>query len=119
RQIPLDRFIYALGIRQIGQATAKLLAKHYTSLENWRIEMQKAAESKESEAYQSLINIDQIGPDVAGELLEFFKEAHNQEILQQLAETLTIDPFIDTAKTDTPIAGKTVVFTGTLEKMGR
>ncbi len=61
RTIPLDRFIYALGIRQVGEATAKLLARHYHSLEEWQAAMLAAAKDPEGAAYQDLDNIDQIG----------------------------------------------------------
>ena len=118
RKIGLDRFIYALGIRQIGDATAKLLAKHYGTLGDWRRAME-AASDPESEAYANLISIDQIGPSVAEDLIAFFAEDHNREALDALAKVVQVEPFVAPSAAGSPIADKTVVFTGTLEKMTR
>jgi DNA ligase (NAD+) len=118
RQITLDRFIYALGIRQVGEATAKLLARVYHSLDHWRAAM-GAAEDRESEAYAELTGIDGIGPSMADDILGFFAEPHNQEILDQLGEALTIEEVSTPTSVDSPLSGKTVVFTGTLISMGR
>ncbi len=118
RQISLDRLIYALGIRQVGQATAKLLARNYGSLEALRAAM-AAAVDPNSQAYADLINIDQIGPAVAADLTGFFAEPHNLEILDRLAEMLEIEPPPAVASRDSRVAGKTVVFTGALTTMGR
>jgi DNA ligase (NAD+) len=118
RCIPLERFIYALGIRQVGQATARLLAKHYGTLETWRAAMTAAADPESSD-YADLVNIDQIGPLVAADLLDFFAEAHNREVLDDLARELEIEPFVQAETAGSPVAGKTVVFTGTLETLSR
>jgi DNA ligase (NAD+) len=118
RRIALERFIYALGIRQVGQATARLLAKHYGTLEAWRAAM-TAAEDPESTDFADLVNIDQIGPAVAADLVGFFAEAHNREVLDDLARELEIEPFVQTETAGSPVAGKTVVFTGTLETLSR
>ncbi len=118
RIISLERFIYALGIRQVGQATARLLAQAYGSLSSWRKAM-IAAEDKESEAYQDLTNIEQIGESVADDVVEFFAEKHNRDILDALADELAIEDFLAPDTSASPIAGKTVVFTGTLEAMSR
>jgi DNA ligase (NAD+) len=119
RTIPLDRFIYALGIRQVGEATAKLLARHYHSLEEWQAAMLAAAKDREGAAYQDLNNIDQIGESVAGDILDFFEEKHNLEALKALAKELTVEEAQAVAATNSPVSGKTVVFTGTLSKMTR
>ena len=116
--IGLDRFIYALGIRQVGQATARLLAKHYGSLAEWRRSMAAAGDA-ESEAYRDLIDIDGIGPAVADDLITFFAEAHNRDVLDDLDELLTVEDFSAPTVDGSPLAGKTVVFTGTLENMSR
>lgn len=116
--IPLDRFIYALGIRQVGQATARLLAKQYGSLEGWREHM-ALAQDQESDAYQELTNIDGIGPLVAADLLDFMSETHNREVLDDLGELLNVEDFVAPDPGSSPIAGKTVVFTGTLENLSR
>ena len=120
RKIPLDRFIYALGIRQVGEATAKLLARHYRTFEHWRDAMVAAARDAEGEAAHELDTISQIGPSVAADISAFFAEKHNRDTLADLARELTIEPFAGPARAaNSPVAGKTVVFTGTLETMTR
>lgn len=118
RTISLDRFIYALGIRQIGQATAKLLARHYGSVGTWRQAMVDAQEA-DSDALRDLINIDQIGPGVAHDLLEFAAESHNRAVLDDLQGILEITDVEAPANVDSPVSGKTVVFTGKLELFSR
>ncbi len=117
KTIALDRFIFALGIRQVGQATARLLAKSYTTLAAWRAAM-AAAQDHNSDTYQELIGIDGIGELVAADVLSFLHERHNQRVLDDLDAALDIAPFEQPAS-DSPLAGKTVVFTGTLEQMSR
>jgi DNA ligase (NAD+) len=118
RTITLERFIYALGIPQVGQATARLLAQHYGSYKAWRKAMIAAAVA-DSEAYNELTGIDSVGPSTADDLIGFFGEKHNLEILDRLADALDITDFekVDTAHS--AIANMTVVFTGTLERMTR
>ncbi len=118
RTIPLDRFIYALGIRQVGEATSRLLARHYHSLDGWRAAM-TAAQDRDSEAYADLTAIDGIGPSMADDILGFIAEPHNREVLDDLTRELTITDVAAPAASGSPVAGKTVVFTGTLETMGR
>jgi DNA ligase (NAD+) len=118
RRIGLDRFIHALGIRQVGQATARLLAANYRTLGALREAMEAAADPQ-SEAYADLVNIDQIGSAVARDLIAFFGEAHNREVLDDLAAELTVEPFDVPTAAGSPVAGKTVVFTGTLIRVGR
>ncbi|RCK33728.1 NAD-dependent DNA ligase LigA [Thalassospira xiamenensis] len=118
RTVPLDRFIYALGIRQIGQATAKLLARHYGSITEWRAAMNDAG-TPDSDALRDLINIDQIGPSVAHDLIEFMAEEHNRDVLDDLQAVLTIEDVEAPQVTDSPVSGKTVVFTGKLELFSR
>ncbi|MBY0430303.1 MAG: NAD-dependent DNA ligase LigA, partial [Rhodospirillales bacterium] len=118
RAIPLDRFIYALGIRQVGEATARLLARHYGSLQRWRQAMMDAL-PREGEAYQDLINIDQVGPSVAKDILDFFAEEHNVVALDALLPELTVTDAEIPRTGNSSVAGKVVVFTGTLERMGR
>ncbi len=117
RSVPLDRFIYALGIRQIGQATARLLARNYGTLNNWRAAME-AAQDLDSSAYAELIGIEGIGPSVAADILAFIREPHNHEALDDLAAEIQVEP-IAAPQSDSPIASKTLVFTGTLERMTR
>lgn len=119
RQISLDRFIYALGIHQIGQVTAKMLANTYQSYKHWVEEMQKATSDHTSEAYQDLLSIEGMGPGMAEELIDFFSESHNIEVLQRLAKILTIEDRVPVVIEGSPIVGKTVVFTGTLVTLSR
>ena len=118
RHIPLDRFIYALGIRRIGSTNARLLARHYGSYANWRAEM-LAATVVGSEAREALGSIVGIGPTIAEELADFFAEERNVATLDELAVELTIEDAARAATADSAVAGKTVVFTGTLETMTR
>ena len=118
RHVPLERLIYALGIRQVGQANARLLAKQYGSYDAWRAAM-VAASDPESEAYSDLTNIDGVGPSVADDLIAFFAEIHNQSVLSELGDLLDIGEFVRPDDTGSPIAGKTLVFTGTLETVTR
>lgn len=118
RTVPLDRFIYALGIRQVGQATARLLARNYGSLDAWRIAMAEASDH-ESAAYQDLVNIDGIGPLVAEDILAFCAETHHREVLDDLALVLDVEQVAEVTTTESAVSGKTVVFTGTLGTMTR
>jgi DNA ligase (NAD+) len=112
KTIGLARFIFALGIRRIGENNAKLLARHYTSYTNWRENM-VAATQIGSEARQELGSISGIGPTIATDLAAFFAEQHNLDTLNALTEFLTITD-AETATSASPLAGKTIVFTGTL-----
>jgi DNA ligase (NAD+) len=118
RRIPLERFIYALGIRRIGATNARLLARHYGSFANWRAEMAAAAEPG-SEARAELDNIIGVGPAIAEELAEFFGEARNVATLDELTAELSIEDAAPAQTADSEIAGKTLVFTGSLETMTR
>ncbi|HYF55892.1 MAG TPA: NAD-dependent DNA ligase LigA [Salinarimonas sp.] len=118
RAIPLNRFVFALGIPHVGETNAKLLARHYGTVEHLR-EVLEAAADRESEAYADLTNIGGIGGVVADALVEFFKEAHNREMLDALLAQVAPEPLESAAAADSPVAGKTVVFTGSLEKMTR
>ncbi|MEW5704690.1 MAG: NAD-dependent DNA ligase LigA [Pseudomonadota bacterium] len=117
REISLARFIYALGIRQVGQATARLLARNYVSLENWRRAMREA-EDRATAAYRDLLNIDGIGPGVADDVLGFFAEPRNEEVLEALCKEVRVLDF-QAPQATSVLAGKTIVFTGNLESMTR
>jgi DNA ligase (NAD+) len=119
RRISLDRFIFALGIRQIGEATAKLLARRYSTLAAWRKAMEAAAKDPEGEAAQELDAIEQIGPSVAADLRAFFAEKHNRDALDDLAREVEVEAAPRPKASGSPVAGKTVVFTGTLESLTR
>ncbi len=119
RTIPLDRFIYALGILQVGEATAKLLARHYLKFSHWRSAM-VAALKEGSENWQDLISIGQIGPLVARDIVDFFAEKHNLQVLDDLDDELTIQNYEPPAAGNkSPLNGKTIVFTGSLTAMSR
>ncbi len=118
RRIPLARFIYALGIRRIGERNAQLLARHYGGYADWRAQM-LAATTIGSEAREALGSIVGIGPAIAEELVEFFAERRNRETLDTLAGLLTIEDAAAEVAADSALAGKTVVFTGTLATMSR
>ena len=140
RRLPLDRFIYALGIRQVGEQTAKLLARHYETLAAWRDAMIDASRGLKEATKQSseelpldvwklatslspaigdLDAIEGIGPSVANDIVEFFAEPHNREVLKDLEREIEVPTFKAPKIGNSPVAGKTVVFTGTLETMGR
>ncbi len=112
RTISLPRFIYALGIRQIGNATALLIAKNYGNFDVFQEDMRQKDTSK-------LILIDGIGASMAKDIVEFFGEEHNINIINLLRRQIRIEDFTDTADYSSPLAGKTIVFTGSLEKMTR
>jgi DNA ligase (NAD+) len=118
RTISLERFIFALGIRRIGSTNAKLLARHYGSYDNWLAQM-LAATQLGSDERLALGSISGIGPTIAEELVDFFSEPRNVETLKALAAELTIQDAARADAADSPIAGQTVVFTGTLETLTR
>ncbi len=118
RRISLERVIYALGIRRIGEQNARLLARHYGSFTDWRSGM-IAATVIGSDARGELGGILGIGPAIAEELADFFDEPRNVETLDELAKELTVEDAAAPAAADSEVAGKTIVFTGTLETMTR
>jgi DNA ligase (NAD+) len=117
RRIALNRFIFALGIVHVGETNAKLLARHFGSIEALR-DTAVAAADRESEAYAELTSLGGVGEVVADALVEFFKEPHNRDMLDALLAEVTPEP-LEQTRSDSPVAGKTVVFTGSLEKMTR
>ena len=117
RGIGLDRLINALGIRHVGETTARLLARHYGSLEAWRGAMENAGLA-EGEAWQELVGIDGVGPTLAETVVDFFREPRHRELVQGLAERLRVED-MERAAADSPVSGKTIVFTGGLRAMTR
>jgi len=113
RAIALDRLIFALGIRHVGETTAKLLARNYGTLEAFL----SAMEGKDAVA--ELDAIEGIGEVVAEAIKDFFDEKHNRKALERLVKHLDVKPVEAPRTKDSPVAGKTVVFTGSLEKMTR
>ena len=104
----LAKFIYSLGIREVGEATSQALANHFGSLEK----LQQANQAE-------LENVQDVGPIVAGHIVEFFAEQHNQHIIQRLIDAGVQWKPVKTVQSDHPFTGKTVVLTGTLESMSR
>ncbi len=117
RRIGLDRFIYGLGIRHIGETTAVVLARGYGTAEAFLAAMDKVAE-RDPEAMAELDALDQVGTAVIEAAAAYFAEDHNRRIVQNLVAQLDIQD-AEKPKTDTAVAGKTVVFTGALEKLTR
>ncbi|HTT78859.1 MAG TPA: NAD-dependent DNA ligase LigA [Stellaceae bacterium] len=119
RRIPLDRFINALGIPQVGQATARLLARHYRSLAQWR-EAMEAAQDPEGPGHAGLLDVHGIGRDMAADIVGFFAEPHNRAVLDDLAREVEVVDYAAPAQAaQSPLAGKTIVFTGGLQSMSR
>ena len=118
RQIALHRFIYALGIRHVGETNAKLLARAYGTYAAFE-EAMKAAADLSGDAWSDLNNIGGVGEVVARAIVEFYKEPRNVEVVSRLLEAVTPEAAEAPVTTDSPVAGKTVVFTGSLEKMTR
>jgi len=112
RKIGLDRLINALGIRHVGETTARLIARHYRTIGTFLKGM------KSEEARAELESLEGIGGVVAEAICDFFDEPHNVKALDRLLEWLDVQPMAAPAKTSL-VSGKTVVFTGTLEKMTR
>jgi DNA ligase (NAD+) len=118
RRISLNRMIYALGIRHVGETNARLLARHYGTVDALRKSVMAASKGTDTEDFQELTSIGGIGEVVAEALVEFFKEKRNLEALERLLDEITVEP-MEKAASDSPVAGKTIVFTGSLEKMTR
>ena len=118
RKIALDRFIFALGIRHVGETTARVLARSYGSATTLREQMKLASASPENEARSELSAIDGIGDVVAEALIQFFDEPHNVEIFDALLKEVEPQALAAVAASS-PVSGKTVVFTGALERMTR
>ena len=117
RRIPLHRFIYGLGLRHIGEATAVTLARGYGTVDAFLAAMDKVAD-RDPEAIAELDALDQVGSAVIEAAASYFAEDHNRRIVEDLVGELQIEP-AEQPKTDTAVAGKTVVFTGSLERMTR
>ncbi|MFN4225528.1 MAG: NAD-dependent DNA ligase LigA [Hyphomonas sp.] len=119
RRVPFARFLNGLGIRHVGQTTAGQFARGFLSWAAFRAAVRRAAEGgPESEGYQELTGIDGIGDAAARALIQFESEPHNREMLEALLAEVTVEDEVPAAS-DSPVAGKTVVFTGTLERMTR
>lgn len=115
RSVDLYRYVFGLGIRHVGEQTAKDLAKTYGNVEV----LSKAMKGlNDQQVYDDLLSVDGIGTTVAEALKEFFSEPRNLDVWDRLLEQVTPKP-VEQASTDSPVAGKTIVFTGSLEQMTR
>jgi DNA ligase (NAD+) len=126
RNVGLDRFIFALGIRHVGETTGRLLARTYGTLDHFVEEMQAAATEdveegakRTSSAWTELLSIDGIGEVVAEAIVDFFAEEHNRKVVEDLQKAGVVAQPLEKQDDDSPVAGKTVVFTGSLETMTR
>jgi DNA ligase (NAD+) len=117
REISLERFVYALGIRHVGETTAQALARGYGTWQSFHDAAMKLAKDDE-ETRAEMDALDQIGDTVIDALKAYFAEEHNRGVVERLTKQVHI---LEAEKpaSDSPVAGKTVVFTGSLEKMTR
>ncbi len=117
REPELDRFIFALGIRHIGETTAAVLARTFSTVEEWiRVGKETAAAEDPHTVFPS---VNGIGDTVIGALRDFFGNERNDAVLDALLAEVHPKPYVVTVSADSAVAGKTVVFTGSLEKMTR
>ena len=118
RKIPLNRLIFALGIRHVGESSSTLLANHYTSWAVFESAMTRAEIGAGAE-WADLTAIDGVGDVLAASLVTAFHHPAERSAIDAVANHLTVQDAVQRAPTDSPVAGKTLVFTGTLEKMSR
>ena len=118
RNIALDRFIFALGIRHVGETTARLLARAYGTAEHFKDSMKAAGQSPDNDARHELDALDGIGAVVADAIIAFFGEPHNIEIIDALLKEVSPQPLAAVSSTSA-VSGQTVVFTGALDRMTR
>ncbi|MBT1156226.1 NAD-dependent DNA ligase LigA [Aminobacter anthyllidis] len=124
RQVEFSRFLFALGIRHIGETNAKRLARHYINFDAFRAAgtaavMPEGKGDKGNAAWQELTGVNGIGGIVAEAVVEFFAEEHNRQVLDALLAEVTPLDEERIGDVSSPVSGKTVVFTGSLEKMSR
>ncbi|ESQ80175.1 NAD-dependent DNA ligase LigA [Asticcacaulis sp. YBE204] len=117
RNLPLDRFIAALGIKGVGETTARLLARAYSSEVAFHEAMRGLAGADEA-TKEALANMDQVGPSLVAALIEFFGNDYNLGIYERFRDQVAVQD-AEVVAADSSVSGKTVVFTGTLEKMTR
>ncbi len=117
RRVPVNRFLFGLGIRHVGETNARRLARHFGTVEALR-EAARAAVDPASDAWAEFQNIDGLGAVVASAVVAFFAESHNETVLDALLAEVAPEP-MEAVAAASPVAGKTIVFTGSLEKMTR
>jgi DNA ligase (NAD+) len=118
RNVSLDRFIFALGIRHVGETTARVLARAYGDAQHFVSQMIAAGQGEENDALNELTALDGIGDVVAEAIVQFFGEQHNVDVVQALLREVKPQP-LEAVAASSPVSGKTVVFTGALERMTR
>ncbi len=118
RDIDFSRLIYSLGIHKVGQATAKQIAQHYVKFETFLNTIELAGIPGPS-VFEDLINIDGIGPSVVADVHNFFSVPHNIDVIKALSRELRVRPYREEVVSGSGAAGKTIVFTGLLETVGR
>ena len=117
RNIPLDRLIFGLGIRHVGEAAANMLARHYSTWPAFEAAVTHAVPGTPD--WEGLLAIDGVGPTMAHSLTAAFHNPAERAAMDALVAHLDVRPVVWQAASDSPVAGKTVVFTGTLEKVTR
>ncbi|MCC8376979.1 MAG: NAD-dependent DNA ligase LigA [Rickettsia endosymbiont of Graphium doson] len=117
KNVSLPRFIYALGIRHIGEQNAKLLAREFGSYENFIAQMELLKEN-DPEIYQKLNNLDGIGDKMLVDIIDFFDVKENIELIKNLSEVLNIEDYKETRE-QSSLTGKIVVFTGSMPTLSR
>lgn len=123
KNISLDRFLFALGIRYLGEVNARLLANHYTSLNNFMAKVKKASEvnlfgTRDSDEYQEFISIDGIGEKIGNSILDYFNDSRNIKRIEELQKIINVGDYIQKVKSN-KLDGKSIIFTGTLASMTR
>ena len=118
RIIPLNKMLYALGIRHVGETSAMLLSKHYKSFDNLKKSMNEA-KSLEGSSWSDLMSIDGVGEILAKAVVQIFNNPAQRQIIDNLVEELIIEDEIENIVSGSPLEGMVVVFTGSLELMTR
>jgi DNA ligase (NAD+) len=112
RRVPLNRFLYALGVRHVGETNARRLARHFGDWDSLR------SAARAENAAEELSGVGGIGPVVAEAIADFFAEPRNEAALDALVKEVTIEP-MEAIAAGHPLAGQTIVFTGSMERMTR
>jgi DNA ligase (NAD+) len=117
RKIPLDRLVFALGIRHVGEVAAGVIARHYGTWQAFESAM--AVAEPENEAWNDLLSVDGVGAVLGQSVVDAFRNPAERAAIDALVAQLNIQPVAARAQIASDIAGKTLVFTGTMEKMSR
>jgi len=123
RTVSFEKFIYAIGIRHVGQAMAKMIAGHFVSYENFKNKMMSIAklpdeEFLQSQDFQDFVALDGVGQKIVIAIIDYFRDLHNLKMLENVEKELTIQDVIST-RANSKLSGLSIVFTGSMEKMSR